>query len=107
MPYRRPDFSRRVAVTGLGIISPVGQDVDTAWEALTDPDRVTVVLARSSLKSHSRRRLRSSALSPITAPQTRDDSRAPGASAGVSMTIAPDAPPVPPLPAPRALLGAA
>ncbi|HUG48085.1 MAG TPA: beta-ketoacyl-ACP synthase II [Candidatus Limnocylindria bacterium] len=31
---RRPDFSRRVAVTGLGIISPVGQDVDTAWDNL-------------------------------------------------------------------------
>jgi 3-oxoacyl-[acyl-carrier-protein] synthase II len=28
---RRPDFKRRVAVTGLGIISPVGQDIDTAW----------------------------------------------------------------------------
>ncbi|MGZ3631705.1 MAG: beta-ketoacyl-ACP synthase II [Candidatus Limnocylindrales bacterium] len=28
---RRPDFNRRVAVTGLGIISPVGQDIDTAW----------------------------------------------------------------------------
>ena len=35
MPYRRPDFSRRVAVTGLGIISPVGQDVDTVWDNLT------------------------------------------------------------------------
>jgi 3-oxoacyl-[acyl-carrier-protein] synthase II len=32
---RRPDFSRRVAVTGLGIISPVGQDVDTVWDNLT------------------------------------------------------------------------
>ena len=31
---RRPDFSRRVAVTGLGVISPVGQDVDTAWNNL-------------------------------------------------------------------------
>ena len=36
MPMRRPDFSRRVAVTGLGIISPVGQDVDTAWDNLTN-----------------------------------------------------------------------
>jgi len=31
---RRPDFTRRVAVTGLGIISPVGQDIDTAWRNL-------------------------------------------------------------------------
>ena len=34
MPMRRPDFSRRVAVTGLGIISPVGQDKDTVWDNL-------------------------------------------------------------------------
>jgi 3-oxoacyl-[acyl-carrier-protein] synthase II len=31
---RRPDFSRRVAVTGLGIISPIGLDVDTFWDSL-------------------------------------------------------------------------
>jgi 3-oxoacyl-[acyl-carrier-protein] synthase II len=31
---RRPDFSRRVAVTGLGIISPIGQDIDTVWDSL-------------------------------------------------------------------------
>ena len=36
MPFRRPDFSRRVAVTGLGIISPVGQDKDTAWDNLVN-----------------------------------------------------------------------
>jgi 3-oxoacyl-[acyl-carrier-protein] synthase II len=34
MPIRRPDFSRRVAVTGLGVISPIGQDVDTVWSNL-------------------------------------------------------------------------
>ncbi len=28
---RRPDYTRRVAVTGLGIISPVGNDIATAW----------------------------------------------------------------------------
>ena len=28
---RRPDYDRRVAVTGLGIISPVGTNVETAW----------------------------------------------------------------------------
>jgi 3-oxoacyl-[acyl-carrier-protein] synthase II len=33
---RRPDFSRRVAVTGLGIISPIGQDIDTAWRNLVE-----------------------------------------------------------------------
>jgi 3-oxoacyl-[acyl-carrier-protein] synthase II len=31
---RRPDFDRRVAVTGLGIVSPVGNDVATAWDNL-------------------------------------------------------------------------
>ena len=31
---RRPDFDRRVAVTGLGIISPVGTDIPTAWDNL-------------------------------------------------------------------------
>ncbi len=33
---RRPDYTRRVAVTGLGIISPVGQDIDTAWTNLVE-----------------------------------------------------------------------
>jgi len=33
---RRPDFSRRVAVTGLGIISPVGSDVPTAWHNVVE-----------------------------------------------------------------------
>ena len=32
---RRPDYDRRVAVTGLGIISPVGTDIPTAWDNLT------------------------------------------------------------------------
>ncbi|MFI5226096.1 MAG: beta-ketoacyl-[acyl-carrier-protein] synthase family protein [Candidatus Limnocylindrales bacterium] len=48
---RTPDYSRRVAVTGLGVISPVGNDVRTAWDNLVhgrsglgritrfDPDR--------------------------------------------------------------------
>ncbi len=31
---RKPDFSRRVAVTGLGIVSPVGSDIATAWSNL-------------------------------------------------------------------------
>ena len=33
---RKPDYDRRVVVTGLGVISPVGNDVDTAWANLVD-----------------------------------------------------------------------
>ena len=35
-PVRQPDFTRRVVVTGLGVISPVGNDKDTAWSALVN-----------------------------------------------------------------------
>src|SRR3954463_11725480 len=31
---RKPDYNRRVAVTGLGVISPVGNDRETAWTNL-------------------------------------------------------------------------
>jgi 3-oxoacyl-[acyl-carrier-protein] synthase II len=31
---RKPDYERRVVVTGLGVISPVGNDVQTAWGSL-------------------------------------------------------------------------
>jgi 3-oxoacyl-[acyl-carrier-protein] synthase II len=31
---RRPDYSRRVAVTGLGVLSPIGQDIETVWSNL-------------------------------------------------------------------------
>jgi 3-oxoacyl-[acyl-carrier-protein] synthase II len=31
---RSPDYNRRVAVTGLGVISPVGNDKETAWSNL-------------------------------------------------------------------------
>src|SRR6266550_4696774 len=31
---RRPDYDRRVVVTGLGVISPVGNDKSTAWSNL-------------------------------------------------------------------------
>lgn len=31
---RKPDYDRRVAVTGLGVISPIGQDIDTVWSNL-------------------------------------------------------------------------
>ena len=33
---RRADYDRRVVVTGLGVISPVGNDKDTAWRNLTN-----------------------------------------------------------------------
>jgi beta-ketoacyl-acyl-carrier-protein synthase II len=33
---RRPDYDRRVVVTGLGVISPVGNDTATAWAHLVD-----------------------------------------------------------------------
>ena len=31
---RKPDYDRRVVVTGLGVVSPVGNDKDTAWSNL-------------------------------------------------------------------------
>ncbi|MGC8635103.1 MAG: beta-ketoacyl-ACP synthase II [Candidatus Limnocylindrales bacterium] len=31
---RRPDYNRRIAVTGLGAITPLGNDVDTVWRNL-------------------------------------------------------------------------
>jgi len=33
---RRPDYDRRVVVTGLGVVSPVGNDVATAWDNLVN-----------------------------------------------------------------------
>jgi beta-ketoacyl-acyl-carrier-protein synthase II len=33
---RRPDYDRRVVVTGLGVISPVGNDTTTAWANLVN-----------------------------------------------------------------------
>jgi 3-oxoacyl-[acyl-carrier-protein] synthase II len=33
---RRPDYDRRVVVTGLGVISPVGNDVRTVWANLVN-----------------------------------------------------------------------
>ncbi len=33
---RKPDYDRRVAVTGLGVISPVGNDVATVWSNLVN-----------------------------------------------------------------------
>ena len=33
---RSPDHTRRVVVTGLGVVSPVGNDVPTAWENLVE-----------------------------------------------------------------------
>src|SRR6187200_1780449 len=33
---RRPDYDRRVVVTGIGVVSPVGNDKDTAWSNLVN-----------------------------------------------------------------------
>ena len=33
---RKADYDRRVVVTGLGVISSVGNDVDTAWTNLVN-----------------------------------------------------------------------
>ena len=33
---RKPDYERRVAVTGLGVVSPVGNDVQTVWGNLVE-----------------------------------------------------------------------
>jgi 3-oxoacyl-[acyl-carrier-protein] synthase II len=33
---RKPDYDRRVAVTGLGVISPIGNDVATTWANLVE-----------------------------------------------------------------------
>ena len=42
---REPDHTRRVVITGLGIVSPIGNDVATAWSSLTGMksglDRIT------------------------------------------------------------------
>jgi 3-oxoacyl-[acyl-carrier-protein] synthase II len=32
---RKPDYTRRVVVTGLGVVSPIGNDKDAVWESLT------------------------------------------------------------------------
>src|SRR5512135_508431 len=36
LSVRKPDYSRRVVVTGLGVISPVGNDKATAWSNLVN-----------------------------------------------------------------------
>jgi 3-oxoacyl-[acyl-carrier-protein] synthase II len=33
---RKPDYQRRVVVTGLGVVSPIGNDVDTVWRNLVE-----------------------------------------------------------------------
>jgi beta-ketoacyl-acyl-carrier-protein synthase II len=32
---RKPDYNRRVVVTGLGVVSPIGNDKDAVWASLT------------------------------------------------------------------------
>ena len=43
---RKPDYERRVVVTGLGVISPVGNDVKTAWSSLVNGVSGLVPLTR-------------------------------------------------------------
>ena len=43
---RSPDHTRRVVVTGLGVISPVGNDKDTAWTNLIEGHSGLDVLTR-------------------------------------------------------------
>ena len=33
---RKPDYTRRIAVTGLGVVSPLGNDLATVWDNLTN-----------------------------------------------------------------------
>ncbi len=33
---RKPDYNRRVVITGLGVVSSLGNDKDTTWQALTE-----------------------------------------------------------------------
>ena len=43
---RSPDHTRRVVVTGLGVVSPVGNDRDTAWSSLVEGRSGLDVLTR-------------------------------------------------------------
>jgi 3-oxoacyl-[acyl-carrier-protein] synthase II len=33
---RKPDYTRRIAVTGLGLVSPIGSEIETAWHNLVN-----------------------------------------------------------------------
>ena len=33
---RKPDYNRRVVVTGMGVVSPIGNDLETVWSNLTN-----------------------------------------------------------------------
>ena len=33
---RKPDYTRRVAVTGMGVVSPVGLSTDAVWDSLVN-----------------------------------------------------------------------
>ena len=43
---RSPDHTRRVVVTGVGVVSPVGNDKDTAWNSLVEGRSGLDVLTR-------------------------------------------------------------
>jgi 3-oxoacyl-[acyl-carrier-protein] synthase II len=33
---RKPDYNRRIVVTGMGVVSPIGNDLDTVWDNLAN-----------------------------------------------------------------------
>ena len=33
---RAPDHTRRIVITGMGIVSPIGNDLESVWGALTE-----------------------------------------------------------------------
>ncbi|MGI9095995.1 MAG: beta-ketoacyl synthase N-terminal-like domain-containing protein, partial [Candidatus Limnocylindrus sp.] len=33
---RKPDHTRRVVITGMGIVSPIGNDLGSVWGSLTE-----------------------------------------------------------------------
>jgi 3-oxoacyl-[acyl-carrier-protein] synthase II len=49
---RRPDYNRRVAVTGLGTVSPIGNDVDTVWNNLVAGHSGIVPITRFDASSY-------------------------------------------------------
>jgi 3-oxoacyl-[acyl-carrier-protein] synthase II len=49
---RRPDYTRRVAVTGLGVVSPIGLDVDTVWHNLVEANSGIRRITRWDPSSH-------------------------------------------------------
>ena len=49
---RSPDHTRRVVVTGLGVVSPVGNDRETAWRNLTEGNSGLAELTRFDISKY-------------------------------------------------------